>query len=47
MELTFVFVVLAVVFVFYLAAYKQEVKEAYENNVDENDINLALNNGQQ
>jgi hypothetical protein len=43
MELTFIFVVIAVVFVFYLAAYKQEIEEAYENNVDENDIDLALN----
>lgn len=43
MDLTFVFVVLAVVFVFYLAAYKEELKESYENNVDENNIDLALN----
>ena len=43
MELTFVFVILAVVFVFYLAAYKEELKESYKNIVDENDIDLALN----
>lgn len=42
MELTFVFLVLAVVFVFYLAAYKQEI-ETYKNTVDNNDIDLALN----
>ena len=43
MELTFVFVVLAIVFVFYLAAYKEEIKEAYKNPKNENDIDLALN----
>ena len=43
MELTFVFVVLAIVFVFYLAAYKEELKETYENTLNENDIDLALN----
>jgi len=32
MELTIVFVVLAVIFVFYLAAYKHELNEKYENN---------------
>ena len=47
MELTFVFVLLAVIFVFYLAAYKQEAKESYENNMYSadtfNSIDLALN----
>ena len=47
MELTFIFVVLAVVFVFYLAAYRQEAMESYDNgeysNETFNDIDLALN----
>jgi hypothetical protein len=46
MELTFVFVVVAIIFVFYLAAYKQEM-ESYQNEEysteDYNNIDLALN----
>ncbi len=47
MELTFVFVVLAIVFVFYLAAYRHEMSENYQNEDysadDYNNLDLALN----
>ena len=47
MEVTVIFLVLAVFFVFYLAAYKQEIQESYKNiEYDANtydNVDLSLN----